>query len=81
MDEGAFALAHPEQLAHVIVALVYEFGQANADLFLAYNAGEVDRQTVERMAVTYSLALERILGVAPGSLTLMDAETLRAWFA
>ena len=81
MDGGEFALAHPEQLAQVIVALVFEFGQANADLFLAFHAGDVDRETVERTAATYSLALERILGVRPGSLSLMDAETLRAWFA
>jgi AcrR family transcriptional regulator len=81
MDEGEFAIAPPEQLAQVVVALVFGFGQANADLFLAYHGGEVDRPTVERTAATYSLALERILGVSPGSLSLMDAETLRAWFA
>lgn len=81
IDEGAFALAHPDELAHVIVALVFEFGQANADLYLAYHAGSVDRATVERLAETYTLALERILGVEPGSLILFDADALRAWFA
>lgn len=81
IDEGQFAIAPPEQLAQVVVALVFGFGQTNADLYLAYHAGDVDRDTVERTAATYSLALERVLGVPPGSLTLMDAETLRAWFA
>jgi AcrR family transcriptional regulator len=81
IDEGSFALAHPDELARVIVSLVFEFGQANADLYLAYHAGSVDRGTVERMAETYTLALERILGVQPGSLTLFDADALRAWFA
>jgi AcrR family transcriptional regulator len=81
IDEGSFALAHPDELARVIVSLVFEFGQANADLYLAYHAGSVDRGTVERMADTYTLALERILGVQPGSLTLFDADALRAWFA
>ncbi|HSM38122.1 MAG TPA: TetR/AcrR family transcriptional regulator [Candidatus Limnocylindrales bacterium] len=81
MESGDFALAHPDALAQVIVALVLEFGQANADLFLAYHAGEVDRDTVERTVATYSLSVERILGVTPGSLTLMDAEAVRVWFA
>ena len=81
MEEGAFALAHPQELAQVIVALVFQYGQTNADLFLAYHDGQVDRETVERTAETYSLALERILGVDPGSLSLMDATTLRVWFA
>lgn len=81
MDEGAFAPAPPEELAQVVVALVYQFGQANADLFLSYHAGAIDRETVERTAATYALALERILGVERGSLTLMDADALRAWFA
>lgn len=81
IDEGSFPLAHPDELAHVVVALVFEFGQANADLFLAYHAGAVDRAAVERMADTYALALERVLGLGPGSLILLDADALRAWFA
>jgi AcrR family transcriptional regulator len=81
MDEGAFALAHADELAQVIVSLVFEYGQANAELFLAYHGGQGDRSRVERTAATYSLALERILGLAPGSLTLLDADALRAWFA
>lgn len=81
IDEGTFALAHPDELAHVIVALVFEYGQANADLYLAFHSGSVDRAAVERMADTYTLALERVLGLQPGSLTLFDADALRAWFA
>ena len=81
MDEGTFALAHPDELAHVVVSMVLEFGQTNADLYLAYHAGRVERQDVERLVATYTLALERILGLQPGSLTLLDADALRAWFA
>lgn len=81
IEEGTFALSHPDELAHVVVALIFEYGQANADLYLAYHTGSVDREAVERMSATYALALERVLGVQPGSLTLMDAESLRAWFA
>ncbi len=81
MDEGTFRLAQPHELAQVIVALVFSFGQGNADRYLAYHAGAIGREPVERMADTYSLALERMLGVEPGSLTLFDADALRAWFA
>ena len=81
MDEGIFRLAQPRELAHVIVALVFSFGQVNADLYLAYHAGAIRREPVERMADTYTLALERMLGVEPGSLTLFDADALRTWFA
>lgn len=81
IDEGTFTLAHPDELARVLVGMVFAFGQSNADLYLAYHAGRVERAAVERLNDTYTLALERVLGVKPGSLTLMDADSLRAWFA
>lgn len=78
--EGAFALADPEQMARVVLALILDTGDEAGELFMKRQAGEIDFATVWRLFETYELALERLLGVPAGTLNLMDEVTLRTWF-
>jgi len=78
--EGAFTLADPEQMARVVLALILDTGDDAGELFMKRQAGEIDFATVQRRFETYQLALERLLGVAPGTFKLIDEVMLRTWF-
>ena len=80
ISEGAFALTDPDQMARVVLALILDTGDEAGELFLARQQGEVDFDTVKRRFETYQIALERLLGVAPGELALIDDEMLQLWF-
>jgi hypothetical protein len=78
--EGTFALADPDQMARVVLALILDTGDEAGELFMARQAGEIDYETVRRRFETYQIALERLLGVAPGELQLLDENMLQLWF-
>ncbi|HLB45070.1 MAG TPA: TetR/AcrR family transcriptional regulator [Candidatus Limnocylindrales bacterium] len=78
--EGVFTLADPEHLARVILALILDTGDEAGELYLARQAGEIDLEHVRQRFATYSTALERLLGVQPGTLHLIDDATLSTWF-
>ncbi|HEY5489059.1 MAG TPA: hypothetical protein VIK00_04400 [Candidatus Limnocylindrales bacterium] len=80
VGEGTFALADPEQMARVVLALILDTGDEAGELFVGRQAGTIDFQTVQRRFDTYQTALERLLGVAPGELELIDAGMLQLWF-
>lgn len=50
------------------------------DLFFAVESGRSDHTGVERAVAVYADAVERVLGAASGSVTLVEPEVLRAWF-
>ncbi len=78
--EGSFALADPEQMARVVLALMLVTGDDAGEMYVARQAGEIDFQTVRRRFDTYQMALERVLGTSPGELALIDDELLQLWF-
>jgi hypothetical protein len=80
VSEGTFALADPDQMARVVLALILDTGDEAGELFVARQAGQIDYDTVLRRFETYQLALERLLGVSPGTLQVIDPEMLRLWF-
>jgi AcrR family transcriptional regulator len=80
VGEGVFTLADPDAMARVVLSLILDTGDEAGELFMQRQAGEVDLDTVRRRFLTYQTALERVLGVPPGTLHLMDEATLRTWF-
>jgi AcrR family transcriptional regulator len=80
VGEGVFTLADPDAMARVVLSLILDTGDEAGELFMQRQAGEVDLDTVRRRFQTYQMALERVLGVPPGTLRLMDEVTLRTWF-
>jgi len=78
--EGTFALSDPDQMARVVLALILDTGDEAGEMFMRRQTGEIDFATVRRRFDTYQQALERLLGVKPGQLDLIDEATLRLWF-
>ena len=78
--EGSFTLTDPESMARVILGLILDTGDEAGQLFMKRQAGEIDIETVRRRFDTYQIALERLLGVAPGELSLIDEEMIQTWF-
>jgi AcrR family transcriptional regulator len=79
--EGEFTASDPEGTARVIVGLVQASQEQATQLFVARQAGEIEFEEVVRVYAAFSEALDRILGLRPGRLSLTDPPTLREWFA
>ena len=78
--EGDFTASDPEATARVIVALVQGSQEHATQLYVARQAGEIAFDEVVRVYAGFSEALDRILGLRPGRLSLTDPPTLREWF-
>jgi AcrR family transcriptional regulator len=78
--EGSFSLADPEQMARVVLSLILDTGDEAGQLYLARLRGDVDFDAVRQRFAAYEIALERLLGVTPGALALVDEQMLRTWF-
>jgi hypothetical protein len=78
--DGEFSATDPEASARVIVALVQGSQEQASQLFVARQAGEIELDDVIRVFAAFTEALERILGLQPGRLSLTDPPTLRMWF-
>lgn len=78
--EGTFSLTQPADMARVVLALMMDTGDEAGQLYLARHAGQVSVDDVRQRISTYESAIERLLGVVPGTLQLVDEPTLRTWF-
>ena len=67
--EGSFALSDPDQMARVVLALLLDTTDDAGEMFMRRQAGEIDFESVRTRFETYQQALERLLGVEPGSST------------
>jgi len=81
VQEGVLTTAYPDQMGEVLPSLMEGFGETAAGLLLSPEPDQDALQHMESAAAAYTDALERVLGAPSGSLTLIDAETLREWFA
>ena len=80
-DEGAFAIDDPDAAARVLVSLLQAAQETATELFVARQAKTVTFERVEAVLGAYFAALERIVGVAPGSLTTPELSAiLRQWY-
>lgn len=80
IQEGVLMTPYPDQVGEVVVSLVLDLGDALAGLLLASASQPHDIQHVKSIIAVYTDALERTLRTPDGSLSLVDAETLNAWF-
>ena len=78
--EGVFSVADPEGTARVIVALIVGIQEQAALLFVARQAEAIEVDEVLRVFAAFSDAVDRILGLPPGRLSLTDPPTVRLWF-
>ncbi len=77
--EGVFTVASPDS-ARVIVTLLQGAQDLAGELFFARQAEQIGVDEVRSRLAAYTEAYERILGVAPGSLTIVDETTLHEWY-
>jgi AcrR family transcriptional regulator len=75
-----FTVADPNATARVIVALILGIQGEALQLFVARQAREIEVDEVLRVFAAFTEGLERILGLAPGRLSLTDPPTIRMWF-
>ena len=78
--EGTIALVDPDEMARVVLALLLDAGDEAGELYLAQRNGTVTLDAVRRRVASYGTAIERLLGLQPGSVQLVDDETLQTWF-
>ena len=80
IQEGVMTVTYPDQLGEVLASLVQDAGETIGALILSFDPERDDMQHVERTVAVYTDAFERVLGVPPGYLTLVDDQRLKEWF-
>jgi AcrR family transcriptional regulator len=78
--EGAFTVKSPEQTAGVLVALLICTNEVASRLFLDRQAGAISFEAVECTLAAHAEALERVLGMPPGSWPSLDSQTMHFWY-
>jgi AcrR family transcriptional regulator len=78
--EGSFRAGSPMHSAEVLIALLLGLNERAGRLYLDFHAHRISRDDVETSIAAYVDAFERILGVSPGTLVMVDQPTLDAWF-
>lgn len=78
--EGAFTPTSPDHAAAILMALFNGSGDAMGELVLDRHDGRVPFEEAERFVGAYSEAVERVLGLPPGSFELVDTASLHIWF-
>jgi AcrR family transcriptional regulator len=80
IDEGVMTAPHPDQVGGLILRMLIDLGY---DFAYLLKQAPSDPGVVQRAFLTgaaYNDAIERVLGAPKGSLTVIDAETIHAWF-
>lgn len=78
--EGDFHVGSADDTASVLIALLTGSADALRVLVLDALDGRITLAQVERRMAAYDEAVERILGLKPGSFTFIDRSGLRTWF-
>jgi AcrR family transcriptional regulator len=79
--EGDFQIESPADTASVLIALLTGSADALRVLVLEALDGHITLEQVERRMAAYDQAVERILGLTPGSFTFIDRSGLQTWFS
>lgn len=78
--EGTIDATSPQHTAELLVALLMGLNERAGHLFMARQAGAISYDDVRAALAAYVVGFERILGLSPGSLTMVDESTLETWF-
>jgi AcrR family transcriptional regulator len=80
VKEGTFHTTFPEQISAIVFSLLQSFGDSLVKLISQQEITAETLQDLETLSASHQDAMERILGVSPGSLPLFDTSILREWF-
>lgn len=79
VQEGVFSTPYPDKVGEVIWAILMNFGEVLIRMLLNNQPGEAVECIFEQNIGLYTSSLERVLGAEPGSLKLLDLETIMEW--
>jgi AcrR family transcriptional regulator len=79
--EGSMTVSSADHAAVILTAIFAGSTDAIRRLLLDRLDGRVPYEEVERFIHAYNEAIERILGLPPGSFVLIDDDAMRTWFA
>jgi AcrR family transcriptional regulator len=81
MREGTFATPFPDHIGHVVFSLLYELSDRLAAWILSGRSDDEVRAEARAEIAAFTDAIERTLGTPRGSLSLIDPEMLKEWYA
>jgi AcrR family transcriptional regulator len=79
VDEGAFSVRYPEQVAKLIMGIALVVGEAVGEALQRPNPGTSARQELDSILYTYFAVIERTLGAPEGSLAAIGADAFDEW--
>lgn len=84
VEEGVFDIEYPEESAEILLEIGQGLSNAVANFLLHPVQDEAEfaawLAAIERRVCSYERSIERILGAAPHSITLITKEQLNEWF-
>jgi AcrR family transcriptional regulator len=80
-EEGSFDCTSPDDAATLLTALFAGSADILVPLFIDCRDGRVPAAAAERFIAAYEEAMERVLGMAPRSLVLVDRSALTIWLS
>jgi AcrR family transcriptional regulator len=78
-NEGSFVTAYPQQTAEVVINLLIGLGDTWARMLMRELPGSEIVARVTPLIKAYSVAMERVLGAASGSISFMDERLIAEW--
>lgn len=81
VEEGTFDTAYVADAAEITLAIWLSLSDTITDTLLYPERFDDPAGLARRKVASVQTAIERVLGAAPDSLPMMDAETLDIWFA
>jgi AcrR family transcriptional regulator len=78
--EASFSPRSPRHTASILAALLLGSGDTFSRLVVDRDDGRIAFDEAERYIDAYNEAVERILGLRPGSFVLVDSHALHVWF-
>lgn len=79
VQEGVLTTSYPEQVAEVVLGLMHGLGDAISGFLLSNESRFEILQNIQGTIAVYTDVMERAIGAPPGSLKLIDDETLMEW--
>ena len=79
--EGTITVSSADHAAVILTAMFAGSTDAIRRLLLDRLDGRVPYEEVERFIHAYNEAIERILGLSPGSFVIIDDDSMHTWFA
>ena len=81
VDEGVFDVAYVAETAVILMTVINSLSETMNELFFNPEAYDDPTTLALQKSTAVQTAVERLLGAPPGSMPIIDNETLIGWFA